>query len=321
MGRKTIGLIIGVLIIAILFGCSANTVVYISPSPLFIFQSIEPGSDTIRGGQAVVINVVVKNVGNIEATATIIAKSRDASVVIDMSSASVTLAPGETKSVKFGAWYGGADSGKATIVFELYDTMGNLQDTMSITLKYAPPLPALFLGVPSVGRIESGKWVDLKIPVINRQAVTYEAEVRVEAPSPFRVESKGIIKSCDSSGGVFIFQITVDTLSEVTGTLIVKLYYEGELLDEARCEVAGYPPREEERSVTPSDSLLFIVMLIITILIVIVSIYLIIERRRRSIYTPIPPPPPAYYCPTCGNPLTYMPRYRRWYCHNCRKYV
>ncbi|MBO3842198.1 MAG: hypothetical protein FGF48_07260 [Candidatus Brockarchaeota archaeon] len=36
---------------------------------------------------------------------------------------------------------------------------------------------------------------------------------------------------------------------------------------------------------------------------------------------PPPPPEPAYYCPTCGNPLTYIPQYRRWYCHHCRKYV
>ncbi|NHV98199.1 MAG: transposase [Thaumarchaeota archaeon] len=34
-----------------------------------------------------------------------------------------------------------------------------------------------------------------------------------------------------------------------------------------------------------------------------------------------PPPEPVYTCPTCGNPLTYIPRYRRWYCYNCRKYV
>jgi hypothetical protein len=178
----------------------------------------------------------------------------------------------------------------------------------------------LFLGAPSVeGKIESGKWVDLKIPVINKQAVTYEVEVRVEAPSPFRVEPKGIINTCNASDTIFTFRITVDTLSEVTGTLIITLYYEGELLDTRYLEVTGYPPRKEESSSMPFDLLFFVVIL--TIVIFIVSIYLIIERRRRSTYMPTPPSPSAYYCPTCGNPLTYIPRYRRWYCYNCRKYV
>jgi sporulation protein YlmC with PRC-barrel domain len=26
-------------------------------------------------------------------------------------------------------------------------------------------------------------------------------------------------------------------------------------------------------------------------------------------------------CPTCKNPLTYIPQYQRWYCYNDKKYV
>ena len=33
------------------------------------------------------------------------------------------------------------------------------------------------------------------------------------------------------------------------------------------------------------------------------------------------PPPPTYaHCPSCGQPLTLVPQYNRWYCNNCRKY-
>ena len=38
-----------------------------------------------------------------------------------------------------------------------------------------------------------------------------------------------------------------------------------------------------------------------------------------------PPPPPqeenVYYCKECGKPLTYIERYKRWYCYNCEKYA
>lgn len=36
-----------------------------------------------------------------------------------------------------------------------------------------------------------------------------------------------------------------------------------------------------------------------------------------------PPPPPsamAQTCPTCGQPLTFVQQYGRWYCPNCKKY-
>ena len=36
-----------------------------------------------------------------------------------------------------------------------------------------------------------------------------------------------------------------------------------------------------------------------------------------------PPPPPtavAQTCPTCGQPMTFIEQYGRWYCQNCKKY-
>ena len=38
---------------------------------------------------------------------------------------------------------------------------------------------------------------------------------------------------------------------------------------------------------------------------------------------PPPPPPPVgavQTCPTCGQPLTFVQQYNRWYCTNCKKY-
>lgn len=37
-----------------------------------------------------------------------------------------------------------------------------------------------------------------------------------------------------------------------------------------------------------------------------------------------PPPPPTaavQTCPTCGQPLTFVQQYNRWYCQNCKKYA
>jgi len=40
--------------------------------------------------------------------------------------------------------------------------------------------------------------------------------------------------------------------------------------------------------------------------------------------SPTPPPPPsaavAQKCPACGQPLTFIQQYNRWYCYNCKKY-
>ncbi len=44
---------------------------------------------------------------------------------------------------------------------------------------------------------------------------------------------------------------------------------------------------------------------------------------QPSTYLPPPPPPPqaVSMCPTCGNPLTYIQQYQRWYCYKEQKYV
>ncbi len=43
-----------------------------------------------------------------------------------------------------------------------------------------------------------------------------------------------------------------------------------------------------------------------------------------NVLPPPPPPPPGYVnptCPTCGNPLSYIQQYQRWYCYKEKKYV
>ncbi len=37
-------------------------------------------------------------------------------------------------------------------------------------------------------------------------------------------------------------------------------------------------------------------------------------------YMPPPPTPMYQNCPTCGQPMTIIPQYNRWYCNYCRKY-
>jgi hypothetical protein len=40
---------------------------------------------------------------------------------------------------------------------------------------------------------------------------------------------------------------------------------------------------------------------------------------------PLPPPPPQEVaqkaCPRCGQPLTWIDQYQRWYCYNCQQYA
>jgi uncharacterized membrane protein len=42
----------------------------------------------------------------------------------------------------------------------------------------------------------------------------------------------------------------------------------------------------------------------------------------RIMRAPPPPPPPGavQMCPTCGQPMTFVQQYNRWYCTNCKKY-
>jgi hypothetical protein len=43
-------------------------------------------------------------------------------------------------------------------------------------------------------------------------------------------------------------------------------------------------------------------------------------KARSEMY--LPPPPPGYIpeCSQCGQPLTYVHQYSRWYCYNCKRY-
>jgi len=52
-------------------------------------------------------------------------------------------------------------------------------------------------------------------------------------------------------------------------------------------------------------------------------IYLVVRERGGLVPPPPPPPPPgvAPTCPTCGQPLTYVQQYGRWYCQYCRRYT
>ncbi len=58
-------------------------------------------------------------------------------------------------------------------------------------------------------------------------------------------------------------------------------------------------------------------LLIAVLAIVILALLALLLRRRKSAS---PPPPPANPCPKCGQPLTYVKEYDRWYCNNCKEY-
>jgi hypothetical protein len=37
-------------------------------------------------------------------------------------------------------------------------------------------------------------------------------------------------------------------------------------------------------------------------------------------YGYMPPPPVYQYCPACGQPMTFVAQYGRWYCNQCQQY-
>jgi len=49
-----------------------------------------------------------------------------------------------------------------------------------------------------------------------------------------------------------------------------------------------------------------------------------LKQRQILEAKPTPPPPPPMTtivkCPTCGQPLTFIQQYGRWYCYKCQKY-
>ncbi|HYB93155.1 MAG TPA: hypothetical protein VED00_03320 [archaeon] len=64
-------------------------------------------------------------------------------------------------------------------------------------------------------------------------------------------------------------------------------------------------------------------VIIIIVGVVLIGVSVTFERRRK---VPTSPPQPPLtgevkVCPTCGNPLTFVQQYNRWYCTNCKKYT
>ena len=50
------------------------------------------------------------------------------------------------------------------------------------------------------------------------------------------------------------------------------------------------------------------------------------SSKDQPISPPIPPPPDMPHpsttvCPTCGQNITFIGQYQRWYCQNCKKYI
>ncbi len=48
------------------------------------------------------------------------------------------------------------------------------------------------------------------------------------------------------------------------------------------------------------------------------------SRKAKSgseMYLPPPPPGHIQKCSLCGQPLTFINQYSRWYCYNCQKYL
>jgi len=55
------------------------------------------------------------------------------------------------------------------------------------------------------------------------------------------------------------------------------------------------------------------------------QLYVMFKREKfvQILVSSPPSPPPtgaAQMCPTCGQPLTFIQQYGRWYCPNCKKY-
>lgn len=63
---------------------------------------------------------------------------------------------------------------------------------------------------------------------------------------------------------------------------------------------------------------------ILTIVAGVLAILASSEQRKAVVAEAPPPPPPPTgvtpTCSTCGQPLTFIQQYGRWYCYNCKKY-
>ncbi|MGQ0796401.1 MAG: hypothetical protein ACT4OI_00840 [Methanobacteriota archaeon] len=64
----------------------------------------------------------------------------------------------------------------------------------------------------------------------------------------------------------------------------------------------------------------------IGVILLIIGIILAIVGQPRPVYYAAPgmypyaAPPPAVPCPVCGQPLTWVPQYGRWWCGTCQQY-
>ena len=45
------------------------------------------------------------------------------------------------------------------------------------------------------------------------------------------------------------------------------------------------------------------------------------EHQQQPVQTDVQKQSPQPLCPTCNQPLTWIPQYKRWYCYNDKKYV
>jgi len=57
------------------------------------------------------------------------------------------------------------------------------------------------------------------------------------------------------------------------------------------------------------------------LLLIVAGIVALIRKEKTSALPPPPMSPQVAYCPTCGNKLSFIQEYKRWYCDNCQKYA
>ncbi len=78
--------------------------------------------------------------------------------------------------------------------------------------------------------------------------------------------------------------------------------------------------------VFPSDLITILVILFGSIGSIAFCSFLAIKERNRTIRLiknasiPAPPEFTNQECPLCGQSLSFISQYNRWYCHNCKKY-
>jgi hypothetical protein len=202
----------------------------------------------------------------------------------------VTLKPGESKVVKFGAYYGEVDKVLDKVTFKVYDTMGNLWDTKSIDLQCDAPIGGLFLGAPSLEPPELfyGKTSKLKVPVVNKQSVTYKGLiVRVTPSGGFTCNPSDVTIDVGPSGAVAEFQAGVTSQTPgLLGTFTIQLIKEGEVIDTRVLNVIANetptpPPIHKEWWEILLESLGGLMYAMATLIIVAVTAYVLLSWYRK----------------------------------------